>query len=102
MLIKKLFRTLWQYKAQFISMVLLVGSLGMKDTMDAFLDTFYEKAINYTTRVNLDADNMTQEEARRPWTETGRLPARSRSATRAIRWKSTQLRMTRSVSRTRI
>ncbi len=45
-------------------MVLLVGGLGMKDTMDAFLDTFYEKAINYTTRVNLDADNMTQEEAK--------------------------------------
>ena len=44
-------------------MVLLVGGLGMKDTMDAFLDIFYEKAINYTTRVNLDADNMTQEEA---------------------------------------
>ena len=45
-------------------MVLLVGGLGMKDTMDAFLDIFYEKAINYTTRVNLDADNMTQEEAK--------------------------------------
>ena len=45
-------------------MVLLVGGLGMKDTMDAFLDTFYEKAINYTTRVNLDADNMTLEEGK--------------------------------------
>jgi len=46
-------------------MVLLVGGLGMKDTMDAFLDVFYEKAINYTTRVNLDADNMTPEEGKK-------------------------------------
>ena len=45
-------------------MVLLVGGLGMKDTMDAFLDVFYEKSINYTTRVNLDADNMTLEEGK--------------------------------------
>ena len=45
-------------------MVLLVGGLGMKDTMDAFLDVFYEKAINYTTRVNLDAENMTLEEGK--------------------------------------
>ncbi len=46
-------------------MVLLVGGLGMKDTMDAFLDVFYEKAINYTTRVNLDTDNMTPEEGKK-------------------------------------
>ena len=46
-------------------MVLLVGGLGMKDTMDAFLDIFYEKAINYTTRVNLDADNMKPEEGKK-------------------------------------
>ena len=45
-------------------MVLLVGGLGMKDTMDAFLDIFYEKAINYTTRVNLDEENMTLEEGK--------------------------------------
>ena len=45
-------------------MVLLVGGLGMKDTMDAFLDIFYEKAINYTTRVNLDSENMTLEEGK--------------------------------------
>ena len=45
-------------------MVLLVGGLGMKDTMDAFLDVFYEKAINYTTRVNLDPDSMTPEEGK--------------------------------------
>ena len=45
-------------------MVLLVGGLGMKDTMDAFLDIFYEQSINYKTRVNLDADNMTMEEGK--------------------------------------
>lgn len=45
-------------------MVLLVGGLGMKDTMDAFLDIFYEQSINYKTRVNLDADNMTPEEGK--------------------------------------
>ncbi len=45
-------------------MVLLVGGLGMKDTMDAFLDIFYEQSINYKTRVNLDADNMTLEEGK--------------------------------------
>ena len=45
-------------------MVLLVGGLGMKDTMDAFLDVFYEKSINYTTRVNLDEENITREEGK--------------------------------------
>ena len=45
-------------------MVLLVGGLGMKDTMDAFLDIFYEQSINYTTRINLDEDNTTPEEGK--------------------------------------
>jgi putative ABC transport system permease protein len=45
-------------------MILLVGGMGMKDTMDAFLDTFYEKAINYRYRVNLDTETVTNEEAR--------------------------------------
>ena len=45
-------------------MVLLVGGLGMKDTMDAFLNIFYEQSINYTTRVNLDTSGMTAEEAK--------------------------------------
>ena len=45
-------------------MVLLVGGLGMKDTLDAFLDVFYEQSINYRIRVNLDADNMTPEEGK--------------------------------------
>ena len=45
-------------------MVLLVGGLGMKDTMDAFLDVFYEKAIHYTTRLNLDEENMPAEDGK--------------------------------------
>ena len=45
-------------------MVLLVGGLGMKDTMDAFLDVFYEKAIHYTTRLNLDEENMQAEDGK--------------------------------------
>ena len=45
-------------------MVLLVGGLGMQDTMNAFLDIFYEQSINYTTRVNLDEENTTLEEGK--------------------------------------
>lgn len=45
-------------------MVLLVGGLGMKDTMDAFLDVFYGQAINYRYRVYLDTETVTNEEAR--------------------------------------
>lgn len=45
-------------------MVLLVGGLGMKDTMDAFLDIFYEQSINYTTRINLNEENMTLEDGK--------------------------------------
>ncbi len=44
-------------------MILLVGGMGMKDTMDSFLDTFFESAINYRYRVNLDAESITNEEA---------------------------------------
>ena len=44
-------------------MVLLVGGLGMKDTMDAFLDVFYGQAINYRYRVYLDTETVTNEEA---------------------------------------
>jgi len=44
-------------------MILLVGGMGMKDTMDAFLDINYGQAINYRTRVYLDTENITREEA---------------------------------------
>ena len=43
--------------------LLIVGSMGMLDTMDAFMDAFYDKAINYKTRVYLDAETVTNEEA---------------------------------------
>ncbi len=45
-------------------MVLLVGGMGMKDTMDAFLDVFYGQAIHYRYRVNLDTQTVNNEEAR--------------------------------------
>ena len=38
-------------------MVLLVGGLGMQDTMDAFVEVFYNQAIHYETRVNLDTES---------------------------------------------
>ena len=44
-------------------MVLLVGGLGMKDTMDEFMRSFYEDAIGYETRINLDPENTSNEEA---------------------------------------
>jgi putative ABC transport system permease protein len=43
--------------------VLLVGGLGMKDTMDAFIETFYNQAIRYENRINLDTASVTNEEA---------------------------------------
>ena len=46
-------------------MVLLVGGLGMKDTLDAFMQSFYEDAIGYETRINLDAENTSNEEAQK-------------------------------------
>ena len=44
-------------------MVLLVGGMGMKDTADAFIDTFYEESINYQTKVNLDTETVTNDRA---------------------------------------
>ena len=44
-------------------MILLVGGLGMKDTMDAFVQSFYSDAINYESRINLDSENVSNEEA---------------------------------------
>lgn len=46
-------------------MVLLVGGMGMMDTMNAFIDTFYEEAIHYENRVNLDTENVTNEKAQK-------------------------------------
>lgn len=44
-------------------MVLLVGGLGMKDTMDDFVASFYDQAIGYQNRLNLDAEGTSNEEA---------------------------------------
>ena len=43
-------------------MVLLVGGLGMKDTMDAFIDTFYNEAIHYQTRLTLNTESVSNED----------------------------------------
>ena len=42
--------------------VLLIASFGMRDTMDAFLDLYYENAIGYATRINL-SDGASPEDA---------------------------------------
>ena len=44
-------------------MVLLVGGLGMQDTANAFVDVFFDQANNYTVKINLDTENVTNEEA---------------------------------------
>ena len=44
-------------------MILLVGGMGMKDTADAFVDVFFNEAINYENRINLDTEALTNEEA---------------------------------------
>ena len=44
-------------------MVLLVGGMGMKDTLDSFMDVFFDRAYNYTTKINLDTESVTNEEA---------------------------------------
>lgn len=42
-------------------MILIVGSLGMRDTMDAFLQMYYEDATRYATRISL-SEQATEEE----------------------------------------
>ncbi|MBQ8072582.1 MAG: ABC transporter permease [Clostridia bacterium] len=43
--------------------ILLVGGLGMKDTLDAFVTQFYDVAIHYRNRINLDGENVTRSDA---------------------------------------
>ncbi|MBQ3762659.1 MAG: FtsX-like permease family protein [Clostridia bacterium] len=42
--------------------ILIVGGLGMKDTMDVFVNKFYDEAINYSVRVNLNAESAVSED----------------------------------------
>ena len=44
-------------------MILLVGGLGMKDTADNFIQSFFDEAICYETKVNLDSENTGNEKA---------------------------------------
>ena len=43
------------------SMILIVGSLGMGDTMDAFLKLYYDGATNYSSRIYLSEDASDKE-----------------------------------------
>ena len=44
-------------------MVLLVGSFGMNDTLDYFVDVFFDDALDYETKINLDVETTTNAEA---------------------------------------
>ena len=39
-------------------MILLVGGLGMKDTADVFVSSFFDDAIRYDRRINLDSESI--------------------------------------------
>ncbi len=43
--------------------ILLTGGLGMSDTMNAFIESFYNQAIRYDSRINLDIAATTNGEA---------------------------------------
>lgn len=45
-------------------MILLVGSLGMRDTMSDFLDTFYDGATKYSSRIYLAEDASDSDRSR--------------------------------------
>nr|MCR5430761.1 FtsX-like permease family protein [Eubacterium sp.] len=45
-------------------MVILVGALGMQDTLDKFVDTFYEDAIKYNTKINLDVEHTDESDVK--------------------------------------
>lgn len=44
------------------SAILVIAALGMKDTMNKFVDVFYNQAINYETRLNI-SENTSNEKA---------------------------------------
>ncbi len=43
--------------------VIVFSALGIQDTLDSFVDLFYSGAINYETKINLDADSATPDDA---------------------------------------
>ncbi len=45
--------------------VLILAALGMQDTMNEFVDSFYDKAIRYELRINLDSEKVDNGEARK-------------------------------------
>ncbi len=46
-------------------MLLVVAAVGMLDTMDEFMAVFYDQAIRYETKINLDTQHATREDAER-------------------------------------
>ena len=44
--------------------LILAAAMGMKDTADAFVDTFFYQAINYRSRINLDAADASDEDVK--------------------------------------
>lgn len=44
--------------------ILILAALGMQDTMNEFMDSFYDKAMRYEMRINLDPETVTNERAR--------------------------------------
>lgn len=45
-------------------MILLIGSLGMQDTLDDFIKIFYKDAIGYNTKINLDTEHTTEKDVK--------------------------------------
>lgn len=44
-------------------MIIVVGSVGMRDTMNEFLDVYYDGATNYASRICLSEDATDEERA---------------------------------------
>jgi len=44
--------------------ILILAALGMQDTMNEFMTSFYDKAMRYELRINLDSENVANDEAR--------------------------------------
>ena len=46
-------------------MLLVVASFGMKDTLDVFIEQFYDSALDYENRIYLDSRNITSDDVDR-------------------------------------
>ena len=57
--------------------ILLVGGLGMRDTLDTFVNKFYDEAIHYSLRINLNTESARSEDGSQ---DAEKLTAYNRSA----------------------